>query len=187
MLYDNQSRSPLLWISIILTNRIHAGVIPAGGVGVQYALSISSADWRNLPMDCATKNPHLNENRAFCYGVLENISLRNKDRNSKSRAKQISKLCLHGWFFEEICPLERDSLMLSLFNVGFVLLQCWLLYKQILECINTVQIRIKCCVFICGSAVVQELCLMNVTSLTGLVKIGGEFTKFKILYIIYKK
>lgn len=50
--------------------------------------------------------------------------------------------------------------------------------------INTVQIRIKCCVVTCGGAVVQELCLMNVTSFTGLVKIGGEFTKFRILDII---
>lgn len=66
MLCNNQSRSPLPLISIILRNYIHAGVILAGGVGVQYAVSISSVDWRNLPMDCATKNPHLNENRAFC-------------------------------------------------------------------------------------------------------------------------
>lgn len=124
MLYNNQCRSPLLRISIILRNCIHTGVIPAGGVGVQYAVSISSVDWRNFPMDCATKNPHLNENRAFCYDVLENISLRNKDRNGKSRAKQIlSKLCLYGCFLEEICPLERDGLMLNLLNVGFILLQ----------------------------------------------------------------
>lgn len=75
-------------------------------------------------MDCATKNPHLNENRAFCYDVLENISLRNKGRNGKSRAKQIlPKPCLYGCFLEEVCPLERDSLMLSLLNVGFIPLQ----------------------------------------------------------------
>lgn len=68
-----------------LENYIPAGVIPAGGVGVQFAVSISSVEWKKLPEDCATKNPHLNESREFGYGVLENISIINKDGNGKNR------------------------------------------------------------------------------------------------------
>lgn len=59
-------------------------MILAGAVGVQYAVNISSADWRNLSMGFATKYPHLNEHRASSYGGLQNARLRNKDLKDKS-------------------------------------------------------------------------------------------------------
>lgn len=75
-------------------------------------------------MDYATKNSHLNENRAFCYSVLSNISLRNKDRSCKSSAEQILSELFVWLFLGGNMPVtQRDGLMLSLLTVGFILLQ----------------------------------------------------------------
>lgn len=101
ILYNNQGGCPSPWINSVLRNCIHASGSPAGGVGVQYALSISRADCRNLSTGHVTKNPHVNENRALCYDGLENINLRNKNFEDKSTDKQIlSKLCFYGCILE---------------------------------------------------------------------------------------
>lgn len=50
------------------------------------------------------------------------------------------KTVLVWLFLEEICPLERDGLMRSLLNVGFILLQYWLWYQY-----STDQNQVLCC------------------------------------------